>query len=208
MTVENAGSAVVSGIGIKTGNAVGPGLGKGVGTCAPKTGTGTEKNKSEKTAPVADAANEKGIVVGQGEGAVEAGREVETGRDGAGAGIARETGNEERGWMERRELKETVFQSPASAFQRSRKEKRAKVEMIAETGSETGTGGGATGTGTDVGGSGTETGSTREIVETETEESGERSATVLRGRKWLFKEMGAMRRMEARHTWRSTARMQ
>lgn len=212
VTVESARSAAATAIGTRKGSGAGPDPEIGGATYAPKTGTGTERNQSQKTALAAVAASENGIaerLQGWGPlrgGAVEAGRGVETGNGGAGAEIASESGSEAKGWMERRPVRETAFQNLVSAFQRSRKEKWLKEERNEGTGSETGTGGAATGTGTGVGGSGTETGSTREIVETETEGSGERSGMLLHGRRWLLKETAPTRRMEAQHTWRSTAR--
>lgn len=220
-TGESGGSAAGSETGKKTEeNADGPDPENGVDVPVPGSERGREKDRlpQQRTAAavvevvvvvVAGVESGRRTVGGQREETAGVGRGVENGRGGAGAAIARETGREARGWMERRSARETVLLRGASAFRRNTKEKWVRARMSVETGTEKGTGsaGVATGTETGAGETGTETGSTRGSGGRETGGSAERSAMAPFEMTWAPKMTWAMRmRGEPRHTWRSTVR--
>lgn len=99
------GSAVGSVIGIRTESGGGPDPVNAVDEPVPESEKGREKDQLQQgrtTAVVAGVENERRSVGGQREEIAEVGRGVETVREGAGAGIARETGREARDWMGRR----------------------------------------------------------------------------------------------------------
>lgn len=211
-TAETGGSAAGSVTGTRTENAGGPDPVNAVDVPVPGSERGRDRLEQERMSAVAAGVeSERGSVVGQREETAGVGRGVENGREGAGAGIARETGREARGWMGRRSARETVLLRVGSGCWRNMKEKWVRAWRSVETGTEKGTeetAGAATGTETGAGETGTETGSTRGSVGRETGGSAERSATAPYEMTWVPKMTWAMRmREERRHTWRSTVRM-
>lgn len=104
-TVETNESAVGSETGTRIENAVGPDHVNAVGGPVPEKGTGRGTGRwlgGMKAVRVAGAESERESVGGGQEETAGAGSGVETGKGGAGVGIARETGREARGWMGRR----------------------------------------------------------------------------------------------------------
>lgn len=208
-------SAVGSVTGIRTESGGDPDPGNAADVPVPGSEKGREKDQSQegrRTAVVAGVESERRIAGGQREETAEVGRGVETGREGAGAGIARETGREARGWMERRSARETVPLRAGSACWRKTRVKwvRAWRSVETETGTERGTGtaGAATGTETGAGETGTETGSTKGNGGRETGGSAEKSGTAPYETTWGLKMTWAMRmREENRLTWKSIVRM-
>lgn len=160
-------------------------------------------------AVVADVGNETENVQGQGEEAAGVGKEVEIGRGGAGAGIARETGTEAKAWMGKRSVRGMGSQRVGSECHRSTREKWLRAQRIAKTGTKikTETEGGAIGTETGVG-TGTETGSIRGTVGRETGGSGERIATPPHEMTQAPMTKWAMRMMLCQPTWMSSVRME
>lgn len=211
-TVESGGSAAGSVTGTRTETAEGPDPANGddVPVLGSEKGREIDRLEEERTAAVAGVERERRTVGGQREETAEAGRGVENGREGAGAGIARETGKEARGWMGRTSAREMVPLRVRSGCWRNTKEKWVRAWRSVETRKEKGTGtaGAATGTETGAGETGTETGSTRESGGRETGGNAERSDTAPYEMTWAPKMTWAMRRREEhRHTWRSTVRM-
>lgn len=134
------------------------------------------------------------------------GRGVENEREGAGAGIARETGREARGSMGRRSARETGPLKVVSGCWRKMKEKW--VRAWRSVGTETGTADAATGTERGAGETGTETGNIRGSGGRGTGGTAERSVTAPYEMTQAPKMTWPMRmREERRHTWRSTVRM-
>ncbi len=212
-TVETAGSAAESVTGIRTENAADPALVNAVDVLVPESVREKETDRLEQVmtaAVVAGVESERGIVGEQQEEIAGVGRGVENGREGAGAGIARGTEREARGWMERRSAREMESLRVANGFWRNMKEKWVRAWRSAGTGTEKGTENASAATETEKGAgeTGTETGSTRGIEGSETEVSAERTATAPYGMTWAPKMTWAMRmREEHPQTWRSTVRM-
>lgn len=211
VTVETGGSAVESVTGTRTETAGGLDLVNDVDVPVPVSERERGRLEEEMTAVVVvGVESERGIVGGQREETAGVERGVENGRKGAGAEIAKETGREARGWMERRSARETGPMRVASGCWRNMKEKWVRAWRSVETETEKGTGtvGAATGTETGAGETGTETGSTRGSGGRETRGTAERSAIAPYEMTWAPKMTWAMRmREEHHHTLRSTVRM-
>lgn len=210
-TVESGGSAAGSATGTRTETAEGPDPANGVDVPVPGSERGRETDRLEgRTAAVVAAVESGRGTVGEQQETAEVGRGVENGREGAGAGIARETGREARGWMGRRSAREMPPPRVGSGCWRNMKEKWVRAWRSVETGTEKGTGtaGVVTGTEIDAGETGTETGSTRGSGGRETGGTVEKSATAPYEMTWVPKMTWAMRmKEERRHTWRSIVRM-
>lgn len=109
-TVETEGIAAGSATGIRTESAGGLGLVNAVDVLDLASEKGRETDRLEMTTlEVADEESERGIAELLQEETAGVGRGVKNEREGAGARIARETGREAKGWMEKRLARETWF---------------------------------------------------------------------------------------------------
>lgn len=209
--MENGGSAAGSVTGTRTESAGGPDLVSADDVPVPASERGRERDPLEMMElEVADVESERGIVGWQWGETAGVERGVENEREGAGARIARGTGKEARGLMEKRSVRETESLRVVRGCWRNMKEKLVRAWRSGETGTEKGTGNAdaVTETETGVGETGTETGSTRGKGGRERGETAERSATAPYEMTWAPKMTWAMRmREEHRHTQRSTVRM-
>lgn len=109
--VEIGGSAAVNGIGRRIENVEGPGPVNAVDTPVPESEKGKETGRSEqlRTSVVgADVEIARGSVGGHQEETAGVGKEVETGNEGAGAGIVSEKGRGVRVLKGMRSAKEKV----------------------------------------------------------------------------------------------------
>lgn len=202
-----AGSVTVT----RTENVEGPVLVNAVDVPVPGSERGRETDRLEerKTVGVAGVETESGIAGAPQEETAGVGRGVENGRKGAGAGTARETEREARGWMERRPAKGMEVLRVVTGSWRNMKAKWVRAWRNVETGTEKGTKieGAATGTETDA--EETEIGSTRESEEKETGETAGKSAILPYEKKQSPKTAWEMRmRVVHHHVWRNTIRME
>lgn len=210
-TVETEGSAAGSAKGIRTGSAVGLGLVNGVDVLdlASEKGRGTDRLEMT-TLEVADDESERGIVGLLQEETAGVGRGVKNEKEEAGARIARETGREAKGWMEKRLVRETWLLRVVSGCWRNMKEKLVRAQRSVGTGTETGIGTADAVTGTEkgVGETGTETGSTRGNGGIERGWTAEKSDTVLYKTTWPPKMTWVMGMREEHHAiWKIIVRM-
>lgn len=212
-TVETAESAAGNVTGTRTESAEDLDLANAADVLVHGSGREKETDRLEQVmmaALPAGVESERGIVGEQQEGIAGVGRGVEKGREEAGAGIARETGREARGWRERRSARVTDLLRAVSGCWMNMKEKRVRAWRSVETGTETETGtvSAATGTERGAGETETETGSTRGTGGSGIEATAERSATAPYGMTWAPKMTWATRmREEHHHSWKSTVRM-
>lgn len=204
-TVETGGIAAGSVTGTKIETVGGPDLVNVDGVPVPVNERGRERDPLETMeVEVVDVESERGIVGGQWEETAGVGRGVESEREGAGARIARGTGREARGLMEKRLVREMEPLRVEKGCWRNMREKLVRAWKSVETG--TGTADAVTET--EIGVGETETGSTRGKGGRETGETAERSATVPFEMTWSPKMIWAMMmREEHHHTLRSTVRM-
>lgn len=208
-TVETGGIAAGSVTGTKTETAGGPDLVNADGVPVPVNERGRERDPLEMMeVEVVDVESERGIVGWQWEETAGVGSGVENEREGAEARIARGTGREARGLMEKRSVRETEPLRVERGCWRNMREKLVRAWKSVETETGTGIADAVTETEIGVGETGIETGSTRGKGERETGENAERSATAPSEMTWDPKMMWAMTmREEHHHTLRSTVRM-
>lgn len=131
VTVETGGNAAVNGTGTRTESVAGPDLANAVATPVPgsEKGKGTDRSEQQTTTVVVTGVEiAKGSVGQHQEETAGAGRGVETGREGAGAEIVKETGTGLRGQKEgRRSAKEKLPPRSESACWRNTREKRVRA---------------------------------------------------------------------------------